>query len=75
MEQFARVLILVGASLLIIGAGIYLASRLQLPIGRLPGDIVITRDNFTCFFPLATSIILSILLTIGLNLIGRLLNR
>ena len=52
-----------------------LASRFSLPLGRLPGDIVIHRDGFTCMFPIATSILLSILLTIVLNLIVRLWSR
>ena len=42
---------------------------------NLPGDIRIARKNFTCVFALGTSILLSILLTIGLNLLARLLNR
>ncbi|MGH7907492.1 MAG: DUF2905 domain-containing protein [Candidatus Binataceae bacterium] len=40
-------------------------------IGRLPGDIYIKRGNFTFYFPLATAIILSIVLTVGLSLIRR----
>ena len=42
-----------------------------LPIGRLPGDIVVRRGNFSFYFPLATSIILSILLTLILTLFRR----
>ncbi|MER3457766.1 MAG: DUF2905 domain-containing protein, partial [Chloroflexota bacterium] len=41
-------------------------------LGNLPGDIRIERDGFSCFFPLATSILLSLLLTVILNLILRL---
>jgi hypothetical protein len=44
-------------------------------LGRLPGDIVIQRDNLSCVFPIVTSIILSILLTVLLNVILRLINR
>jgi hypothetical protein len=43
--------------------------------GRLPGDIHIERDGFSCFIPLATSIILSLLLTLALNILLRFLNR
>jgi hypothetical protein len=44
-------------------------------LGRLPGDIRLQGENVSCFFPLATSIIISLLLTLVLNIIIRLLNR
>jgi hypothetical protein len=56
----ARSLIVVG--LLIAGVGLLMT--LGLPIGRLPGDITIRRGNFTFYFPLVTSIIASIVLTL-----------
>ncbi len=43
----------------------------KLPFFKLPGDIYIKKDNFVFYFPLATSIIISILLTIILNIIGK----
>jgi Protein of unknown function (DUF2905) len=55
-----RLLIIVG--LLIAGAGLLIT--LGVPIGRLPGDITIRRGNFTFYFPLATSIVASIILTL-----------
>jgi len=55
-----RTLIIIG--LLIAGAGLLIT--LGLPIGRLPGDFTVRRGNFTFYFPLATSIIVSILLTL-----------
>jgi hypothetical protein len=75
MINAGKLIILLGLLLILVGAGIYLAGRLNLPLGRLPGDIRIQRDNFTLYFPLATSILLSILLTVGLNLLLRWLNR
>lgn len=75
MLNLARILLVLGAVLMLVGGLLYLASRLDLPLGRLPGDIRIQRENFTCVFPLATSIILSILLTVVLNLIVRIFNR
>jgi hypothetical protein len=63
-----------GKALVLIGigiAGIGLLIMLGLPIGRLPGDIVVRRGNFSFYFPLATSIILSILLTLILALFRR----
>jgi hypothetical protein len=64
----------VGRSLIILGlliAGVGLLINLGLPIGRLPGDFTIRRGNFTFYFPLATSIIASILLTLILMFFGR----
>ena len=55
-----RTLIIIG--LLIAGAGLLIT--LGLPIGRLPGDFTLRRGNFTFYFPLATSIVVSILLTL-----------
>jgi hypothetical protein len=75
MENLARILVVLGLVLVVVGGLVYLAARLNLPLGRLPGDIRIQSGNITCFFPLATMILLSILLTVGLNLIIRLLNK
>jgi hypothetical protein len=61
--------------LLVVGglivAGIGMLVLLGVPIGRLPGDITVRRGNFTFYFPLATSIIASILLTLLLALLRR----
>jgi hypothetical protein len=78
--QFAKWLIVFGLFLIMIGGLILLVNRLglngiKIPFGRLPGDLRIQGDHFTCFIPIASSILLSILLTVILNLIVRLLNR
>ncbi|MEW6717461.1 MAG: DUF2905 domain-containing protein [Chloroflexota bacterium] len=70
-----RILMLVGGLVFLVGGGVYLIARLGLPLGRLPGDIVINRDNLTCVFPLATSLLISLVLTVVLNLVARYLNR
>jgi hypothetical protein len=75
MLSFGRILLLLGIALIVIGGIVYLAARANLPLGRLPGDIRIERENFSCTFPLATSILLSIILTVALNIIARLLNK
>ena len=75
MDNLARILVVLGLVLIVAGGLVYLAARLNLPLGHLPGDIRIETGNITCFFPLATMILLSILLTVGLNLIIRLLNK
>lgn len=65
-----RVLIFVG--ILIIVAGLFLLGLgKMLPWGRLPGDLMFRKGNFIVFFPLATSVILSIVLTLLLNIIWR----
>ncbi len=61
--------------MLLIGGGVYLAGKVGIPLGRLPGDIRIERENFSCFFPLTTMIIVSVILTVGLNLITKWLNK
>ena len=71
----ARLLILLGLILLVIGGVVYILARMGVQIGRLPGDIRIESGNFTCVIPLVTSILLSIVLTLVLNIIIRFLNR
>ncbi|MFN3479807.1 MAG: DUF2905 domain-containing protein [Thermodesulfovibrionales bacterium] len=72
MEVFiGKFLILAGLIIIVIGAILLLAGKIPY-IGRLPGDIVIQKKNFTFYFPLATSLILSLLITFILWLIGRL---
>lgn len=71
----ARILIIIGAVFLVAGGLLYLAAKTGISLFNLPGDIRIQRENFTCVFALGTSILLSILLTVGLNLIARFLNR
>lgn len=65
-----RFLIIVGVVVISIGLFLEFAGKIPL-IGKLPGDFVIRKENFTLYFPLATGIILSILLTVVLNLILR----
>jgi hypothetical protein len=74
VEEIGKALMLFGAILLIVGVLLWLIG--QVPgLGRLPGDIVIRRENFSCFFPLATCILLSIVLTMLLNILFRLFNK
>jgi hypothetical protein len=75
LYTIARFFIITGVIFLLIGGGLILTAKFGLPLGRLPGDIVIKRGNFTLAIPIVTSIVLSILLTVGLNIIIRLLNR
>ena len=64
--------ILIAFGLLIALAGVVLVLVGRVPwIGRLPGDIYIQRGNFTFYFPLATSLLLSVVLTLIFYLVGR----
>ncbi len=74
MEDLARMLILLGVLLAIIGGAMLLLSRIP-GLGRLPGDISIQLGGVSCFFPIVTSIVLSILLTILLNVLSRLMTK
>jgi hypothetical protein len=69
VESVAKVLLGFAALLALVGGGLLLASKLGLE--RLPGDIVIKRDGFTLYAPIGLMIVLSIVLTIVLNLISR----
>jgi Protein of unknown function (DUF2905) len=75
MLNFARLFIFLGLAMLFIGGVLYLASRLNLPLGRLPGDIRIQTQNLTCFIPIVSMIVLSVILTIVLNVIIHYWNR
>lgn len=71
MTDIAKLLILLGAALLLAGIVLLLLGRLHLPLGRLPGDILYRGKNTTFYLPLATSILLSVLLTLILYVIGK----
>ncbi len=75
MESIARFLVIGGIILILIGGGVYLAAKFEIPLGRLPGDIRIEGKGGSFYFPLATSILVSVLLTILLNVIARLLRK
>jgi len=75
MESIARYLMIGGIALFLIGGGIYLAAKFGLPLGRLPGDIRIEGENGSFYFPVTTSILVSVVLTILLNLIAHLLKK
>ena len=65
----SKVLILIGLALIVVGLLWSVGERLGL--GRLPGDIVIQRENFTFYFPLMTSIIVSLVLSLLLWLFSK----
>ena len=71
METFARYLVIGGIVLILIGGGVYLAAKFGIPLGRLPGDIRIEGENGSFYFPIITSILVSVILTVILNLISK----
>jgi hypothetical protein len=72
MAGFGKILVLFGVVLVAVGLILVLLGRTNLPIGRLPGDIIYHGKNTTFYFPLTTCILLSIVLSLVLYVIGKL---
>lgn len=62
MQEIGKVLIIFGALLIIAGSALTFFQKIPF-LGRLPGDIMIRRDNFTFYFPLATCLLISVILS------------
>jgi len=71
MHEVGKMLVGIGLLLAVIGAVILLAARIGLPLGRLPGDISYKGKNVTFYFPIGTSILISIVLSIILYVFSR----
>jgi hypothetical protein len=71
MASLGKLLVFLGAAIFIIGAALILFGKTNIPLGRLPGDIIYRGKHTTFYFPLATSIVLSIVLSLLLYVIGR----
>jgi hypothetical protein len=71
MGDIGRLLMIVGGGLFVLGLAISLAGRFP-GLGHLPGDITVRGENFTFYMPLATMVIVSVVLTVLLNVIARL---
>lgn len=70
MAELGKILIVLGGVILL--AGVFLTFGGKIPwLGRLPGDISIHRDNFSLYFPLATSVLVSVLLSVLFFLLRR----
>ncbi|MGK7394786.1 MAG: DUF2905 domain-containing protein [Candidatus Cyclobacteriaceae bacterium M3_2C_046] len=70
MNQTGKFLIIIGAIIIIIGLLLYFFDKIPF-LGKLPGDILVKRKNFTFYFPLMTSIILSIILSLIFYLLSK----
>ncbi len=75
LASLGRTLLLIGLGLAVLGGVVWALGRGGVPIGRLPGDFRFEIAGVSCFVPLATSLLLSLGLTVLLNVILRLLNK
>ncbi len=71
MYWLGRVLISIGAGILILGVCVLIANRFHLPLGRLPGDFSWRGKNSAFYFPLGTCLLLSALLSLLFYILGR----
>ena len=71
MGDIGRMLVILGGVILVVGLIFVLAGKAHLPIGRLLGDIVYRGKNTTFYFPLMTSILLSVILSLVLYVVNR----
>jgi Protein of unknown function (DUF2905) len=71
MTDVGKLLIMLGLVLIVAGALLTVLGRANMPWGRLPGDIVYRGKNSTFYFPLATSVVVSVVLSIVLFVVGR----
>lgn len=75
LPTLTRIFLVIGVIFLVLAGLAYVASRINIPLGKLPGDFIFQSKNITCIIPLATSIILSIALSVILTLISRFMGR
>jgi Protein of unknown function (DUF2905) len=74
-QTIGKFLVVAGIVVVVIGGALWGLGRMGLPLGRLPGDIRIERQGFSFYFPLATSILVSIALTVLVNILLRLFKK
>jgi len=72
MADLGKLLVFAGVLIVFVGLLLILFGRTNLPLGRLPGDLVYRGKNTTVYFPVITSILLSVILTLVLWVVGRL---
>jgi hypothetical protein len=71
MTELGEMLVGLGAVIVVAGIVLMLLGRTSLPLGRLPGDFLYRGKNTTVYFPLATSVVVSVVLSILLYLVSR----
>jgi len=72
MTDLGKMLVLLGGVIVVIGLALVLLGRTDLSLGRLPGDMVYRGKNTIFYFPLATSIVISVVLSVLIYVIGKL---
>lgn len=71
MTELGKLLVGLGAGIVVAGVVLMLLGRTNLPLGRLPGDFLYRGKNAAVYFPLATSVVVSVVLSVVLYLISR----
>jgi Protein of unknown function (DUF2905) len=71
MADLGKLLLVLGGVIIVVGAVLLLAGKLNLPFGRLPGDIVYRGKNTVFYFPIVTCIVISVVLSLIFWLLGR----
>jgi hypothetical protein len=71
MNDLGKLLLVLGGVIILAGAVLLLAGRFNLPLGRLPGDIVYRGKNTVFYFPLTTCIVISVVLSLIFWLLGK----
>ena len=69
--EVGKLLIFIGGMLVVVGIVVMLLGRMHFPLGRLPGDFLYRGKNTTVYFPLATSLLVSVVLSVVLWLVNR----
>ena len=70
MNDLGKSVIIIGLILIVIGAVLTIAGKIP-GVGRLPGDLLIKKENFSFYFPITTCILLSIIISIFMHLFGK----
>ena len=71
MADLGKALLVLGGIIILVGAALLLAGRFNLPLGRLPGDIIYRGKNSIFYFPIVTCIVISVVLSLIFWLLGR----
>lgn len=67
--QIAKWIVFFGLGIVVLGLLVWIGGKIGIPIGKLPGDIRVQKEKFALYFPIVTSLILSLFLTVIINLI------
>lgn len=71
MAEMGKSLIIIGILIMIVGAILLFSDRLPFNLGKLPGDISYKKENFSFYFPITTSILISVVLSLIIYLFGK----